>query len=88
MKRGRKAAGVEPTQERLTPLTGFEARAHHRVCMPSSAAGRRVARLGEKQSPYSSAGPVQGDWILPVPCALLRRTREQMKMRPKEARPI
>ena len=34
-KRGRKAAGVEPTKERLTPLTGFEARAHHRVHLPS-----------------------------------------------------
>ena len=32
---GRKAAGVEPTKERLTPLTGFEARAHHRVHLPS-----------------------------------------------------
>src|SRR5690606_36892865 len=33
--RWRKAAGVEPTKERLTSLTGFEARAHHRVWLPS-----------------------------------------------------
>ena len=33
--RGRKAAGVEPTREWLTPSTGFEARAHHRVRMLS-----------------------------------------------------
>ena len=32
---GRKAAGVEPTRERLTPPTGFEAQPHHRIRMPS-----------------------------------------------------
>lgn len=31
----RKAAGVEPTRERLTSPTGFEAQPHHRIRMPS-----------------------------------------------------
>ena len=31
----RKAAGVEPTRERLTPPTGFEARPRHRARLPS-----------------------------------------------------
>jgi len=31
----RKAAGVEPTRERLTPPTGFEARPYHPIRMPS-----------------------------------------------------
>lgn len=34
-KNWRKAAGVEPTRERPTPPTGFEARPHHRVRVPS-----------------------------------------------------
>src|SRR5579864_8340813 len=33
---GRKADGVEPSWERLTPPTGFEAQPHHRIRMPSS----------------------------------------------------
>jgi len=33
--RWRKAAGVEPTKERLTPFTGFEAQPYHRIRMPS-----------------------------------------------------
>lgn len=32
---GRKAARVELTRERLTPPTGFEARPHHRMRLPS-----------------------------------------------------
>lgn len=31
----RKAERVELTEERLTPLTGFEARPHHRMRLPS-----------------------------------------------------
>jgi hypothetical protein len=31
----RKVAGVEPTGKRLTSPTGFEARPHHRMRMPS-----------------------------------------------------
>src|SRR5207245_11173680 len=34
----RKVAGVEPTRERSTPPTGFEARPHHRMRMPSELA--------------------------------------------------
>src|SRR5262249_32576589 len=34
--RWRKAVGVEPTRERLTPPTGFEVRPHHRMRVPSS----------------------------------------------------
>lgn len=49
----RKAAGVEPTQERLTPLTGFEVRPYHRIRMPS---------LGEKTDTYAvvSSQPLSG----------------------------
>src|SRR5262245_59318897 len=32
----RKRMGVEPTKERLTPLTGFEARPPHRGSIPSA----------------------------------------------------
>lgn len=46
----RKAVGVEPTRERLPSPTGFEARPHHRVRLPSKsspmtgeAAGRAVS---------------------------------------------
>jgi hypothetical protein len=32
----RKTVGVEPTGERLTPSTGFEARPHHRMSVLSA----------------------------------------------------
>src|ERR1700681_3630434 len=43
----RKVAGVEPTGKRLTPPTGFEARPHHRMRMPSEFAddGCRIGKL-------------------------------------------
>ena len=43
----RKAAGVEPTRERLTPPTGFEARPRHRARLPSFQARDAVATLVE-----------------------------------------
>src|SRR6202022_918098 len=42
----RKVAGVEPTGKRLTSPTGFEARPHHRMRMPSEFAVDALASVG------------------------------------------
>ena len=57
----RKAAGVEPTWEWLTPPTGFEARPHHRVRLPSSV----PAVLGQSGD-CSGCGGLYW-WVLPLP---------------------
>jgi len=43
----RKVAGVEPTEERLTPPTGFEAQPHHRMRMPSEFANPQATLVAQ-----------------------------------------
>src|ERR1700758_4750184 len=43
----RKAAGVEPTRERLAPPPGFEAQSHRRVRVPSDGIAHHGTRLPE-----------------------------------------
>ena len=49
--RWRKGMGVEPTQERMAPLTGFEARPPHRGRIPSAALHHARSSMPSKLSP-------------------------------------
>lgn len=60
-KRWRKAAGVEPTRERLTPPTGFEARPRHRARLPSFESRVEAATLVEDKTVIVASNPAADD---------------------------
>ena len=66
----RKAAGVEPTQEWLTPLTGFEARPHHRARLPSMASSPLCVAVAFLEAGIVAAAYLvcSGGWLIcPLP---------------------
>src|SRR5699024_8837563 len=56
----RKATGVEPAWERLTPPTGFEARPRHRARLPSLGAIKLPRRWLRRRRCGAPRGPAAG----------------------------